>query len=64
MSRPAGDGEKWSLFGTMSPTPPVRDVHAGHYRFLPGIAPFSSGVVAIAGYQVVHATLARADPVA
>jgi len=36
----------------MSPTPPVRDVHAGHYRFLPGIAPFSSGVVAIAGYLV------------
>jgi len=49
-------------FRTMSPTPPVRDVHAGHYRFLPGIAPFSSGVVAIAGYQVVHATLRAPIP--
>ena len=41
----------------MSPIPSVRDVHAGDYRFLPGIAPFSSGVVAAAGHQVVHATL-------
>ena len=49
-------------FRTMSPTPPIRDVHAGHYRFLPGIAPFSSGVVAIAGYQVVHATLRAPIP--
>jgi hypothetical protein len=31
----------------------------GNYRFLPGIAPFSSGAVADAGYQVVHATLRR-----
>ena len=46
----------------MSPTPPVRDVHAGQYRFLPGIAPFSSGVVAMAGYQVVHATLRAPIP--
>jgi hypothetical protein len=34
----------------------------GNYRFLPGIAPFSSGVVAMPGYQVVHATLRRPVP--
>jgi hypothetical protein len=35
----------------------LRDVLAGNFRFLPGIAPFSSGVVAMPGHQVVHATL-------
>jgi hypothetical protein len=35
----------------------MRDVPAGHYRFLPGIAPYSSGVVAMSGHQIVHATL-------
>jgi len=34
----------------------------GHYRFLPGIAPFSSGAIAMPGYQVVHATLKRPMP--
>ena len=34
----------------------------GSYRFLPGIAPFSSGAVAMPGYQVVHATLRRPTP--
>ena len=34
----------------------------GNYRFLPGIAPFSSGVVAMPGSQVVHATLRRPIP--
>ena len=34
----------------------------GSYRFLPGIAPFSSGAVAMPGYQVVHATLRRPMP--
>lgn len=33
------------------------DNRRGSYRFLPGIAPFSSGAVAMPGYQVVHATL-------
>src|SRR5262245_46163129 len=33
------------------------NVPAGGYRFLPGITPFSSGVVATSGHQVVHATL-------
>jgi len=34
----------------------------GNYRFLPGIAPFSSGAVAMAGFQVIHATLRRPMP--
>jgi hypothetical protein len=34
----------------------------GHYEFLPGIAPFSSGAVAVAGYQVVHVTLRQPLP--
>jgi hypothetical protein len=36
----------------------TRDVPAGGYRFLPGIEPYSSGVVAMPGHQVVFATLA------
>jgi hypothetical protein len=40
----------------------LRDVPAGNFRFLPGIAPFSSGVVAMPGYQVVHATLRAPVP--
>ena len=38
------------------------DNAAGCYRFLPGIAPFSSGAIAIPGWQVVHATLRRPIP--
>ena len=34
----------------------------GNYRFLPGIAPFSSGAIAMPGFQVVHATLRRPIP--
>jgi hypothetical protein len=34
----------------------------GHYEFLPGIAPFSAGAVAVPGYQVVHVTLRRPLP--
>jgi hypothetical protein len=40
----------------------TRDVPAGGYRFLPGIDPYSSGVVARPGHQVVHATLAAPRP--
>ena len=40
----------------------LRACTKGNYRFLPGIAPFSSGVVADAGSQVVHATLRRPMP--
>src|SRR5262245_63795181 len=46
----------------MSQIPSARDVVAGHYRFLPGIAPFSSGAAAVSGYQVVHATLRSPIP--
>lgn len=38
---------------------PSRD---GSYRFLPGIDPYSSGVVATPGYEVVHATLQSPVP--
>lgn len=30
---------------------------SGGYRFLPGIAPYSSGVVAMPGFEIVHAAL-------
>jgi hypothetical protein len=40
----------------------MRDVPTGQYRFLPGIAPYSSGVVAMPGHQVVHATLRAPVP--
>lgn len=34
----------------------------GNFRFLRGIAPYSSGAVAMPGYEVVHVTLAPAPP--
>ncbi len=34
----------------------------GGYRFLPGIAPYSSGVVAESGMEIVHVTLASPLP--
>lgn len=34
----------------------------GSYRFLPGIEPYSSGVVATSGFQVVHARLGAPVP--
>src|SRR5262245_64898204 len=46
----------------MRPLPSARDVPAGNYRFLPGIAPFSSGAAAASGYQVVHATVRAPIP--
>jgi hypothetical protein len=45
-----------------APVSTTRPVAAGAYRFLPGIAPYSSGVVAAAGYQIVHATLRAPVP--
>lgn len=33
------------------------DCPDGGYRFLPGIEPYSSGVVAMPGHEIVHATL-------
>ena len=40
----------------------MRDVPGGQYRFLPGIAPYSSGVVAMPGHEVVHVTLRAPVP--
>jgi hypothetical protein len=34
----------------------------GHYRFLPGIAPYSCGVIAQAGFQIVRVTLQESLP--
>ncbi len=34
----------------------------GNYRFLPGIEPYSSGVISDAGYEIVHVTLRRSVP--
>ena len=40
----------------------LRDCPDGGYRFLPGIPAFSSGVVALSGREIVHATLAAPAP--
>ena len=40
----------------------LRDVPAGGYRFLPGIPAFSSGVVALPGWEIIHVTLAAPVP--
>ena len=40
----------------------LRDCRNGGYRFLPGISAFSSGTVAMPGFEIVHATLARPVP--
>ena len=34
----------------------------GNYRFLTGIAPYSAGVVAMPGYEIIHATLRQPLP--
>ena len=34
----------------------------GNYRFLTGIAPYSSGVVAMPGHEIIHVTLAHPIP--
>jgi hypothetical protein len=36
----------------------------GNYRFLSGIDPYSAGVIAMPGYEIVHATLQRPLPYA
>ena len=35
----------------------LKSNESGGYRFLPGIAPYSSGVVAMSGFEIVHAAL-------
>ena len=41
---------------------PLVDHPTGHYRFLPGIAPYSCGVVSQEGYELVHVTLRSPVP--
>lgn len=38
------------------------DNAAGNYRFLTGIAPYSAGVVAMPGYEIVHVTVRQPVP--
>jgi hypothetical protein len=40
----------------------LKDNLRGNYRFLPGVAPYSSGVVAMPGYEIAHAVLHRPLP--
>jgi hypothetical protein len=40
----------------------LTDNSQGNYRFLTGIAPYSSGVAAFPGYEIVHATLRQPRP--
>jgi hypothetical protein len=42
--------------------PMLRDGPNGSYRFLPGIPAFSSGVLAMPGWEIVHATLGAPLP--
>lgn len=46
----------------MSAPTPLIDCDAGQYRFLPGIEPYSSGVVAMPGFEIVHAVLQTPVP--
>ncbi|MCY2966894.1 MAG: RidA family protein [Planctomycetota bacterium] len=41
---------------------PLVEHPAGQYAFLPGIAPYSGGVVSIPGFEIVHVTLDRPIP--
>ncbi len=40
----------------------LRDVVTGGYRYLPGIGAFSSGVIAMPGFEIVHVTLGAPVP--
>jgi hypothetical protein len=41
---------------------PLTDHPTGDYRFLPGIAPYSCGVVSAPGFEIVHVTLNQPVP--
>jgi hypothetical protein len=41
---------------------PLIDHPTGNYRFLPGIAPYSCGVVSSPGFEIVHVTLQQPIP--
>lgn len=38
---------------------PLMDHPEGNYRFLPGIAPYSCGVVSVPGFEIAHAVFQR-----
>lgn len=40
----------------------LKSKESGGYRFLPGISPYSSGVVAMPGFEIVHASLQSPRP--
>ena len=40
----------------------LTDHPSGNYRFLPGIAPYSCGVVASLGFEIIHVTFQRPAP--
>ncbi len=41
---------------------PLQSNQKGGYQFLPGIAPYSCGVVALPGFEIVHVTLQKPLP--
>jgi hypothetical protein len=41
---------------------PLTDHPTGNYRFLPGIAPYSCGVVSSPGFEIVHVTFQQPVP--
>ena len=41
---------------------PLIDHPTGDYRFLPGIAPYSCGVVSKPGFEIIHVTLQQPPP--
>jgi hypothetical protein len=41
---------------------PLINHPTGNYRFLPGIAPYSCGVVSVPGFEIAHVTLHRPVP--
>ena len=42
--------------------PTVTDHPVGNYQFHPGIAPYSAGVVAMSGYEIIRVTLQQTIP--
>ena len=41
---------------------PLVDHPTGHYRFLPGLAPYSCGAVSAPGFEIVHVTFQEPPP--
>jgi hypothetical protein len=60
LSRAAAAGAAKALHAAEAPA--LIEQKQGNFRFIRGIAPYSSGAVAMKGYEVVHATLHPAPP--